>query len=664
MNLFAFFSFRCSIVAVLVAYVFGNTLAHADPSPSSDTVPKTADILKRDILGLHKVPQVFLADGPFPIIETSIFPYSTAQQARPKGARITFSLPGGIPLSGAVTQTFRDARRSSMGAKLKGPDGTPVTLHFDYNADGSFNSGVILGQGDNLSYSISKTSKGNFLIEAQPRDSIIPIEPSRAAPSQGARADTGATTQGIQPLPQLESLPGAPNVLLLDFDGHRTEGTSMNTESGYAVIISQASALSVAHQTYLWSRVSEFFRPFNINVTTKESVFQSAAGTQRTRVVLSYTDWYNPRHRSTASGYAHRDSWGDNDGITPVFVFLHYAGDDYVQSIVITHEAGHALGLQHDGKSVPRQEYFAGHGNWGPLLGNPYEVHVAQWSKGEYAYANNGEDDLGRILSNRGISYRPDTVGDSRFTALPLVAPRQAGSVQYEGVITTRQDKDVFRFTTGKTKLSIQVLSYLPGMLHRGMLNIGAKLFDEKGSLLATASPPSEVPGASNLDAVFTPVSVQGGTYFLEVDGEGDRDPLTTGYSDYSSIGSYTVRISGLVANLATPTPSATPTRTPTTTPTRTPSRTPTITRTPTSTRTPTRTPTSSPSPEPSATITATHTPKPTTNPTITPSATATTSPSPTTQPPTEPTATPTQTATQSQQDPPGPVPTRTLSAP
>lgn len=663
MNLRVNFSIRWSITALAVGYVWVSAkIVHADPSPTTGAPSTTADTLNRDILGLHKVPQVFLADSPYPILETSTIPFSSAAQAKPKGSTITFKLPGGSALSGTVIQTFRDARRSSMGAKLKAPDGSPVTLHFDYNADGTFNSGVLLAKGENLSYSISRTSKGNFLIEAQPRESIIPIEPSLAPPAGAARTQSVATMQGTQPLAQLESLPGAPNVLLLDFDGHRTEGTSMNTESGYAVIISQASGLSVAEQSYLWSRVSEFFRPFNINVTTKESVFQSAPGTQRTRVVLSYTDWYNPRFRSTASGYAHVRSWGKNDGMTPVFVFLHYAGDDYVQSIVITHESGHALGLNHDGRTIPRQEYFAGHGNWGPLLGNPYEVPVAQWSKGEYAYASNGEDDLGRILSNPGISYRPDTVGDTRFTALTLTAPRQVGSVQYEGIITTRQDKDVFRFTTGKTKLSIQVLSFLPGMLHRGMLNVGAKLFDERGTMIASASPQSELPGASNLDAIFTPVSVPGGTYFLEVDGEGDREPLTTGYSDYSSIGSYTVRISGLVLHVATPTPSAIPTRTPTSTPTRSPTRTPT--RTPTITRTPTRTPTqaASPSPQPTATTAATRTPQPTTKPTMTPSSTPTRTPTPTTKPPAQPTPTPTRTATPQRQDPPGPVPSRTFS--
>lgn len=651
MSLFTFSASRCRILVLLVTYVWlGTTMVQAEPPQPGDTVPTTADILSRDILGIHKVPQVFLAEGPFPILETSNLPYSSAAQARPKGSTITFALPGGTPLTGSVLQTYRDARRSSMGAKLQAPDGSPATLHFDYNADGSFNSGVILGAGENLSYAISKTSKGNFLIEAQPRDSIIPVEPSLVAPAANAHTDSVVTTKGIQPLAQLESLPGAPNVLLLDFDGHRTEGTSMNTESGYAVIVSQASGLSVAQQTYLWSRVSEFFKPFNINVTTKESVFESAPGAQRTRVVLSYTDWYNPRNRSTASGYAHLDSWGRANGMTPVFVFLHYAGDDYVQPLVITHESGHALGLHHDGRTVPREEYFAGHARWGPLLGNPYYMHVSQWSKGEYSSANNGEDDINMILSNAGIAYRQDAVGDSRFTARTLTAPRQAGSVQYEGIIETRQDKDVFRIVTGKTKLSIEVISALPGLLHRGMLNISARLMDDKGSVIASASPQSDLPsstspGSSNLDAIFTPVAVAAGTYYLEVDGVGDRNPLVDGYSDYSSVGSYTVRVGEIVPNIATQTPTTTPTPTQTNTPT------------PKNTKTPPPTLTAKPP--------ATSTPKPTPQPSVAPTKAPTSAPTkpPTTappqKPPTPPTATPKNTPTPTGGVRPGPVPTR-----
>ena len=254
------------------------------------------------------------------------------------------------------------------------------------------------------------------------------------------------------------------------------------------------------------------------------------------------------------------------------------------------------------------------------------------------------------ILSNAGIAYRQDAVGDSRFTARTLTAPRQAGSVQYEGIIETRQDKDVFRIVTGKTKLSIEVISALPGLLHRGMLNISARLIDDKGSVIASASPQSDLPsstspGSSNLDAIFTPVAVAAGTYYLEVDGVGDRNPLVDGYSDYSSVGSYTVRVGGIVPNIATQTPTITPTPTQTNTPT------------PKNTKTPPPTLTAKPP--------ATSTPKPTPQPSVAPTKAPTSAPTkpPTTappqKPPTPPTATPRYSSTPTGGVRPGPVPTR-----
>jgi hypothetical protein len=279
------------------------------------------------------------------------------------------------------------------------------------------------------------------------------------------------------------------------------------------------------------------------------------------------------------------------------------------------------------------------------MMGAPYTMLVSQWSHGEYQNASNGEDDFSKILSQAGMAQRLDMVGNSTFSALSL-SPH-LGRVEYSGVIESRYDKDVFRFQTGKTTLSAQVKSFLPGMTHRGMLNIQAKIFDDKGRLLATSSPVSTNTD-SKLDAIFTPLTVPGGTYFLEVDGVGERNAGVDGYSDYSSIGSYKVEVVGVVALRSTPT--VTPTVTPTATRkfTSTPTRTPTIT--PTARNAATLTPTQTPSRTP--TITPTTTPKsaPTTTPTTTPTITPTSHPSAT------PTVTPSQTPTPKQGGPRPPV--------
>jgi hypothetical protein len=223
-------------------------------------------------------------------------------------------------------------------------------------------------------------------------------------------------------------------------------------------------------------------------------------------------------------------------------------------------------------------------------------------------------------------------IGGSSLTALTL-SPK-LGRVEYAGIIESSSDRDVFRFQTGKTTISARVISFMPGMTHRGMLNIAAKIYDQDGKTVATAAPVS-TGSDSKLDAVFPPLSVTGGTYFLEVDGVGERDPLVDGYSDYSSVGSYSVEVSGLVALASTPTitPTVTPTATrkSTLTPTRTPTVTPTVRNVPTKTptRTPTTTPTTTPKSGPTTTPTRTPTVTPTPSPSVTPSQTPTATPKP-----------------------------------
>lgn len=135
----------------------------ADERPTA-TEGDVGEVVKGDMLGLYRVPGAFLAEGPFPILELETIQFVDGSQIKEKGSRITFSLPAGNPLLGEVALTFRDPQRSAMGVTLRAPDGTPAILHFDYNADGSFNSGLLLANKNNLSYSFSKTSKGTYLI--------------------------------------------------------------------------------------------------------------------------------------------------------------------------------------------------------------------------------------------------------------------------------------------------------------------------------------------------------------------------------------------------------------------------------------------------------------------------------------------------------------------
>jgi hypothetical protein len=69
-----------------------------------------------------------------------------------------------------------------------------------------------------------------------------------------------------------------------------------------------------------------------------------------------------------------------------------------------SHEAGHNVGLGHDGTASVG--YCQGHGAWAPIMGVGYYRGISQWSKGEYAGANNTEDDHA-VIGSHGSRSAP-----------------------------------------------------------------------------------------------------------------------------------------------------------------------------------------------------------------------------------------------------------------
>ncbi len=69
-------------------------------------------------------------------------------------------------------------------------------------------------------------------------------------------------------------------------------------------------------------------------------------------------------------------------------------------------------------------------------------------------------------------------------------------------------------------------------------LDILAKIHDTGGAVLFTSNPPT------GLDASFD-VFLAAGDYYLSVDGTGYDDPISDGYSDYGSLGYYTIEGTG-----------------------------------------------------------------------------------------------------------------------
>ncbi len=94
---------------------------------------------------------------------------------------------------------------------------------------------------------------------------------------------------------------------------------------------------------------------------------------------------------------------GDGYGyMQPAWVFPQKLGNSAKNiAEAVSHEVGHNLGLDHDG-NASGQGYDRGHGAWAPIMGVGYDRPIAQWSKGDYAGANNQQDDVAIIRAATG----------------------------------------------------------------------------------------------------------------------------------------------------------------------------------------------------------------------------------------------------------------------
>lgn len=347
---------------------------------------------------------------------------------------------------------------------------------------------------------------------------------------------TGGSTSGeaAGPMPlAYNSNPTASRVIFLDFDGHVTTGTNWNASRNMPEIVTPAydvdgdpSSFSTAELDnirIIWERVSEDYAPWDVNVTTvdpgpeglKKSSSSDTAYGIRVCIGGSSSDWYG-----SGGGVAYRNSFSYNTD-TPCFVFennLSNGNAKYVGEIV-SHETGHTLSLTHDGNSST--SYYAGHGNWAPIMGNPLNKAVTHWSKGEYSGANNTQDDISNITNF--IPIKADTVADDIATDIEI------GATPVQGIIESRVDADVYRLTTDAGTVTVSATGVAPGNL-----DIRVTLYDSLGNEVATADPSTL---AADLSA-----SVSAGTYYACVEGSAPGDPVSS-YNDYASIGQYEVSV-------------------------------------------------------------------------------------------------------------------------
>ncbi len=352
----------------------------------------------------------------------------------------------------------------------------------------------------------------------------------------------------------LHSNPGADRTIFLDFDGGPVAGTAWN--DSYTVPTSSQPAFDLNGNPATWSqaehdtiqsvyqRVAEDFRPFNVDVTTQDpgaaALDRSSAGDTQfgTRVLVTPSTDAATRICSNACGgvaFVGVYNLVGSSYYQPAFVFPQLLSnvDKYIAEAA-SHEAGHNLGLFHDGTSTVG--YYTGHHNWAPIMGVGYNEPLVQWSSGEYADANNAQDDIA-VMQSYGLPLRTDDHGSSFATATAMGTSRTAS-----GIIERRTDVDVLSFRRtcrGTTSITVKPFDNKPN------LDVRLRLHTAGGALLASSNPLSGEASfdlATGLNAKIKR-SLAARTYHLTVDGVGTLTPAT-GYSDYGSLGKYSVRIS------------------------------------------------------------------------------------------------------------------------
>ena len=314
----------------------------------------------------------------------------------------------------------------------------------------------------------------------------------------------------------LESLHGATAVIYLDFQGGYTPNWGGVTYDKPDVTNDQI--------TEVFERVAEDFMPFNINVTTDLNIFQHALEGSRQRVII--TPFSFPVADYAGIGYVGSFNW---TGDTPCWCF-NVSGKACAETC--SHELGHTLGLGHQGQNLI--ELFPGQGtgetSWAPIMGLSLSNNVSQWSKGEFRGANNKEDALAIISSqNNNVAFSPDDTGDTLAGSRYLEVYSNL-TVSAEGVIEHTGDTDAFRFSTTGGAFTLRADPASAG----ANLAVEVGLYDEQDQPLAISNPQ---------DTLWASLSTNlpAGTYTFRVTGAGRNNPLTNGFSNYASLGYYSI---------------------------------------------------------------------------------------------------------------------------
>jgi hypothetical protein len=350
-------------------------------------------------------------------------------------------------------------------------------------------------------------------------------------------------------LPFLDSNPGAPATLYLDFNGNferdwwhiKDSGVEEHFRNITTPVFDtdgNANSFGTDEQNLIkniWARVAEDYAPFNINVST--AYYGSFDNGKALHVVIggNNTDWL----KENASGIASINSFS-NSAPNVVFAFdlVAWAKAGVTDSegrvldgaaataTTASHEAGHAFGLRHqalykfDGTKIT--DYSPGSSGWTPIMGDNKASDRTTWSDGTTDQRRLQVDMDVIARSANGFGYRADDHGSSIATASTLWTNIDGASLTGKGIINSMYDSDFFKFTSGggQFQVNVNAAKFGPNLIPI------AELWSTNG-FVARAD-------AGSLTQSIIHANVPAGTYIVVV----------KGFGDYGDVGQYTVYVS------------------------------------------------------------------------------------------------------------------------
>lgn len=331
--------------------------------------------------------------------------------------------------------------------------------------------------------------------------------------------------------PKLNSLPSASATIYLDFDGEEINNVLWNSGKPFTAA---ASGLTDEQVKEIFNRVSEDYRPFDVNITTDENTFLNAPVNKRIRVVVTPTSsWFQG---VGGVSYVGSFTWGDD---TPGFVFCDRLGPNNTKEVAecCSHESGHSLGLSHQSKYdatcnlTAKYNDGVGEGEigWAPIMGNSYYRNMSGWNNGPTPYGcSNVQDNISIITTQNGFGFRKDDFTDD-INNSPTVF--QTDTINISGLISASSDNDAFTFTlTENANFHLDANPFSVSANNEGAdLDIKLLLYDESKTLVRTYNPANTM--SASIDTILN-----AGNYYLVISGTGNNNA-----SDYSSLGSYTL---------------------------------------------------------------------------------------------------------------------------